>query len=279
MIFKGKTNEYLQIVEIQCNNGLVTREPLESPLTFLWFQEDQQIINIDNVDYTTKKNQIFCLTEFHKVNIQEICNAKMICFNRSFYCILDHDNQVGCKGILFFGASQLPIIDIRDQDLEKFQTIWKMFELEMEDHDDLQLEMLQSMLKRFIILCTRVYKAQQNYSPLNNTKVDLIREFNFLVEQHFRTIHTVAEYAAMLHKSPKTLSNLFSKVADKSPLQYIHHRKMLEAKRLLGYTNKSVKEIAYEIGFEDVQTFGRFFKKMEGMSPTDFKEKTNPKST
>lgn len=272
MIFKGNTNEYLQIEQFHCNDGFAPKENLDSPLTFIWFEKDDQKITVDNIEYETSSNQIVCLTEFHKVDIEEVCNAKMIRFNRSFYCVLDHDSTVGCKGILFFGASQLPIINIPKIELLKFQTIWNMFEIEIQSNDELQLEMLQSMLKRFIILCTRIYKTQQNYNSLETVKVDIVREYNFLVEQNFRTKHTVAEYAAMLNKSPKTLSNLFSKIAEKSPLHFIQDRKMLEARRLLRFTDKSVKEIAYEIGFEDLQTFGRFFKKQEGLSPTKFKE-------
>jgi len=75
----------------------------------------------------------------------------------------------------------------------------------------------------------------------------------------------------LLNKSPKTLSNVFSKIGQKTPLQYINDRKMLEARRLLKYTDKSVKEITYELGYEDVQTFSRFFKKQEGISPTYFR--------
>jgi AraC-like DNA-binding protein len=48
---------------------------------------------------------------------------------------------------------------------------------------------------------------------------------------------------------------------------------MLEARRLLKYTDKSIKEIAFEIGFEEIQTFSRFFKNYEGVSPSDFREK------
>lgn len=271
MIFRGKTDEYLQLENIQCDKDYRQREPLESPLTFIWFQNDNQSITIDSVEYQSSANQIICLTEFHKVDIADLCNARLLRFNRSFYCVIDHDSEVGCKGILFFGASQLPKFVIPDEELEKFETIWKMFELEIQSHDDLQLEMLQSMLKRFVILCTRTYKSQNNYTTLNNGKIDIVREYNFLVEQNFKTIHTVAEYASLLNKSPKTLSNLFSKLADKTPLQYIQDRRLLEAKRLLNFSDMNVKEIAYEIGFEDSQTFGRFFKKMEGVSPTEFK--------
>jgi len=93
-----------------------------------------------------------------------------------------------------------------------------------------------------------------------------------LVEQHFKTKHTVAEYAELLYKSPKTLSNIFLKMGSKTPLQYIQERKLLEAKRRLRYSNMQIQEIAYEIGYEDIQAFSRFFKKKVGISPSKFKE-------
>lgn len=242
-------------------------------LTVLWFLEGSNRITIDSVTYDMEPNTALFLTEFHQTRDLQIQKARILQFNRPFYCILDHDTEIGCKGILFFGASTVPIISFDKDEQEKMETVWKMLQWELsEAKDNLQLEMLQSMLKRFLILCTRLYKNQHHYEVLDNTKLDVVREFNFLVEQHYRTKHTVADYADLLHKSPKTLSNLFAKLADKTPLQYIHDRKMLEAKRLLRYTDKSIKEVAYGIGFEDLQTFGRFFKKQEGQSPSEFRE-------
>jgi AraC family transcriptional regulator, transcriptional activator of pobA len=273
MIYKGKTTEYLELKNIHSNNCFAKNDIIESPLIFLWFEKDENKIKIDGIEYTFNKNQIVSLTEFHNVDIATVCNAKMIRFNRSFYCIIDHDSEIGCRGVLFFGASQLPVFTIPNEELEKFEIIWRMFELELKSKDALQFEMLQSMLKRFIIMCTRLYKLQENYTKIDAKQVDIVRDYNFLVEQHFKTKHTVAEYALLLNKSPKTLSNLFLKLHKKSPLQFIKERKLLEAKRLLLYTTLSVKEIAYEIGFEDVQTFGRFFKNAMNLSPTDFKKK------
>lgn len=272
MIYKGQTNEYLQLENIHSYNCFRQDKPIESSLTFLWFEQDDNNVIIDGKDCIFHKNEIVSLTEFHKVDMSKVCNAKMIRFNRSFYCIIDHDSEVGCKGVLFFGASQLPKFIIPDEDVEKFITVWKMFEIEIQSKDALQLEMLQSILKRFIIMCTRIYKQQENYAKISEPNIDIVREYNFLVEQYFKTKHTVAEYASMLNKSPKTLSNLFSKISTKSPLQFIHDRKILEAKRLLHYTDKTVSDIAYEIGFEELQSFGRFFKNSEGISPSEFRQ-------
>jgi AraC family transcriptional regulator, transcriptional activator of pobA len=137
MIYKGQAKEYLQLEKIHNNNCFVQKEPMDSPLTFVWFEQDSSKITIDDIEYTFSKNQIVSLTEFHKVDISGICNAKMLRFNRSFYCIIDHDSAVGCKGILFFGASQLPVLNIPDDELEKFDIIWKMFQIEMVAKDEL----------------------------------------------------------------------------------------------------------------------------------------------
>jgi AraC-like DNA-binding protein len=96
-----------------------------------------------------------------------------------------------------------------------------------------------------------------------------VREYNYLVESNFKTKHQVADYAEM-NKSPKHYL-IYSKNNEKSPLQIIQDRTILEARRLLRYSDKSIKEIAYEIGYEDIQSFSRFFKKIEGVSPSDFK--------
>ena len=92
------------------------------------------------------------------------------------------------------------------------------------------------------------------------------------METNFKTKKQVADYAEMLNKSPKTLSNLFKKYNEKSPLQIIQDRTILEARRLLRHSDQSIKEIAYEIGYEDIQSFSRFFKKLEGVSPSEFKK-------
>ncbi len=213
-----------------------------------------------------------CLTEFHRVEADHFEKIRLIRFNRPFYCIKDHDDEVSCKGLLFYTAMQPPVITIPKSETEKFEILWEMFLIEMGTADNLQFEMLQMMLKRFIILCTRIYKAER---PLLNVKAntwDIIREFNFLVEIHFREKHSVAAYASLLNKSPKTLSNYFLREGTESPLQIIQERIMLEARRLLRYSDKSVKEIAYEIGYEDVQAFSRAFRQKEGIYPSSFRE-------
>lgn len=274
MEFKGKDNEYLLLETINKANCHLLKQSLASGLTLAWNTAAPSTLRIDGIKHTLQANQVICLTEMHKVEVEQIDTLRLVRFNRSFFCVIDHDSEVGCKGILFFGASQVPILNIPKADQEKFDLLWRVFKIEMESHDSLQIDMLQMMLKRLLILCTRLYKEQKQMGKIENNRMELIREFNFLVEMHFKTKHSVAEYAAMLNRSPKTLSNLFAQYHHKSPLQIIQERKLLEARRLLRYTDRAVKEVAFETGFEDVQAFSRFFKTKEGVSPTEFKQKT-----
>lgn len=271
MTYSGINNEYIKLENINSKEQILFDKTLDSPLTILWIKEENSLIEFEGKSYELKKDSVICLTKFQELKFISLQKASSIKFNREFYCVLDHDTEVSCKGVLFFGANQLPYFQIPEDELETFKTVWRMFELEMQTKDELQLEMLQAMLKRFLILCTRIYKNTYQLSKLQIEESDILREFNYLVEQNFRQKHTVQEYAELLNKSPKTLSNLFSRISEKSPLQIIHERLAIEARRLLIYSDKSIKEIALSLNFEDIQTFSRFFKKMEKTSPSNFK--------
>ncbi|WP_130734081.1 AraC family transcriptional regulator [Flavobacterium sp. J27] len=272
MIYTGQINEFIRLEEITPNNCELLKEKIKEGLSIIWAVEALHI-KVDGVVTLVKENEIIFVTEYHNVEIVQVQKVRLIRFNRAFYCILDHDSEVGCKGVLFFGAAQLAKIEIPNLEFEKFETLWKMFVIEMLSKDDLKSEMLQMMLKRLLILCIRIYKEQAELTHFDKQQFDIVREYNYLVEIHFRSKHQVSDYAVLLHKSPKTLSNVFKKVGKKTPLQIIQDRIMLESIRLLRYTDKSIKEITYEVGYEDIQTFSRFFKKIEGVSPSEFKKK------
>jgi AraC family transcriptional regulator, transcriptional activator of pobA len=271
MKYQGKSYEFLFLEHVSGKAPIEFKMPLASGLMFLWFKKKQKI-QVDGQSIELFPNQIVCTTELHRVETTTFNEVRLIRFNRSFYCIKDHDNEVSCKGLLFYNASRPSIITLPKGEQRKFEMLWEMFSIEMNTADSLQFEMLQMMLKRFIILCTRLYKMQNDLWTLKTKSVDLLRDFNFLVEQHFKKHHQVATYAHMLHKSPKTLANFFAQNGMDSPLHIIQERIMLEARRLLRYTDKPIKEIAYEIGYEDVQTFSRAFRQKEGMAPSELRE-------
>jgi AraC-like DNA-binding protein len=242
-------------------------------LTIAWTRGEKQQVTIDEVDYEFPANTILCLMVNEAFHFEHPRTIVAWQFNREFYCIVNHDKEVSCVGFLFYGSAQKMFICMEERDREKIDSLMQVFIDELEQKDHIQGEMLQVMLKRLIIIVTRLAREQYiDEEELSGDKLDTIRHYNFLVEQHYRKHHGVKFYAEQLNKSPKTLSNLFALYNHKSPLLVIHERIIQEAKRLLIYTGKTAKEIAYYLGFEDAGHFGKFFKKQVGQSPSDFKE-------
>ena len=160
---------------------------------------------------------------------------------------------------------------LNEKERKELDTITEALENEFTVSDSLQEEMLRILLKRFIIQCTRIARHRMNITREKESGFEIVRQYYNLVDEHYRTKKQVQDYADMLHKSPKTLSNIFSTCKLPSPLRVIHERVEAEAKRLLLYSNKSAKEIADILGFEDQASFSRFFKNMTGQSAVQFR--------
>jgi AraC family transcriptional activator of pobA len=96
--------------------------------------------------------------------------------------------------------------------------------------------------------------------------------FSRLVEQHFREHWSVARYAAELAITAAQLNNVCRRSLGCTALEHVHRRVLLEAKRNLIYTTMTVAQIADLLGFSDVAYFSRFFRRLERVSPRDFRQ-------
>lgn len=270
MVFKNNYDEYLCLMELSRENSSIVLDTGETDKTLIWNTGAYLKISIDKVPYQLSEGEIIFLTEFHKIDSIELSTARMVRFNKAFFCMIDQDNQVGSKGLLFYGAEHVQIVTPEPAN-DDFEGAWKIFYNEMQRKDVLQKEMLETMLKRLLILSVRLLRNSTYLHQLESSQVEIIREFNYLVENHFYELHDLSSYASKLNKSPKTLSNLFAH-SNRSPLQVIHDRILIHAKRQISYTNLSIKEVAHQLGYNDIQTFSRFFKKREGMSPSQYRD-------
>ena len=271
MQYRGKLNEYFHLDTIKSEDALWLNYFKGSCLRIFWNDSEDTILIIDGVEYPLLQNQILFLRDMHDIVISKINEINLVRFNREFYSSEFFDKEIGCNGVLFFANAKIPIITLEGQHLHKFKLLWAVFLSEFETTDNLQPQMLLMLLKRFIILSTRIYKVQNNNIQLHVTKLDAIREFNLLVEMHYKNKHSVLQYADLMNKPAKSLTNLFALHSEKTPLKVIQDRIHIEAKRQLLFTQKIVKVIAFELGFEDLQSFSRFFKNKEGLSPKDFR--------
>lgn len=99
----------------------------------------------------------------------------------------------------------------------------------------------------------------------------LVARFRALIEDRYRTRDSVDDYARACHVSPKRLRAACQRVAGASPARLITSRLALEAKRLLLYSDMTIAETAYYLGFDDPAYFSRIFTKEAGLSPRAFR--------
>ncbi|MBP3534514.1 MAG: AraC family transcriptional regulator [Muribaculaceae bacterium] len=95
-------------------------------------------------------------------------------------------------------------------------------------------------------------------------------EFVRLVQKHFRLEHSVRFYANKLCISPKYLSLVVKESTGRSAAEIIDEFLLLEAKNLLRYSGKNIQQVAYELNFSNQSSFGKYFKHLTGMSPSEF---------
>ncbi len=232
-------------------------------------------LTVDFNHYKTKKYSLFFLTNQH-LNFQKGKDESVLLFyNRDFYCIQIHDKEVACDGLLFHNVFEIPFVELDPSETTLIKGLFQNIQDELEWKDSSAEEMIRTYVKQIIIRATRKWKKQNLENDtlrIPGNELDVFRDFSRHLEIHFREKHNVADYADLLHMAPKTLTHKFKNLNLDSPNQFIINRILLEAKRLLLYTDKPVKEIAYDLGYEDPAYFNRLFTNKTGNTPANFKK-------
>ncbi|KPH11564.1 AraC family transcriptional regulator [Chryseobacterium sp. ERMR1:04] len=233
-------------------------------------------LTVDFNHYKTEAPTLFFLTyQYFDIKNGNAEAASLLYYNRDFYCIQIHDKEVACDGLLFHNIFEIPKVDLDDSESMIIKNLFQNIQEELEWKESSSEEMIRTYLKQVIIRATRKWKKQNldnDTVKILSNELDVFRDFSRHLEIHFREKHNVADYAELLHLAPKTLTHKFKSLHLDSPNQFIINRILLEAKRLLFYTDKPVKEIAYDLGYEDPAYFNRLFTNKIGNTPVNFKK-------
>jgi len=137
-------------------------------------------------------------------------------------------------------------------------------------------KLIVANIELFLDYCLRFYERQ--FSTRNNAHKSIIERFEELLNDYFRSEKpqvlaspTVGHCAEALHLSPNYFGDLIKKETGKSPQEYIQLKIIDMAKKKILGSDKSVNEIAYELGFKYSQHFSRFFKKHTRQSPNEYR--------
>jgi AraC-like DNA-binding protein len=118
-------------------------------------------------------------------------------------------------------------------------------------------------------------RLRSGAEPPDNAAARLCREFHLLLERNVHARTTPRKLAATLGVSTDHLSAALRGVTGKSAARHIHDRLLLEARRLLAHSHLDVAEIAWHLGYDDASYFGRIFRRHEGITPGQFRNRFN----
>jgi len=174
---------------------------------------------------------------------------------------------------LFRESDETPPLPLSESVSLRLMTFTDAMNKAFESSDELKFEIIGAYLKLFLIECNGLCVLTPDTNTQNiEVGRALVQRFKELVEEHFTEWHQVKDYAKELNISPGYLNEVISSAIHNPAKEYIQNRLVLETKRLSVFTNKSIKEIGYELGFDDPSHFSKFFKTFTGNSIQEFKE-------
>ncbi len=128
----------------------------------------------------------------------------------------------------------------------------------------------RNLLQNFLI---QLERTKRQKTQINCTEsFNLYLQFRELIEKNINYKLRVADVCDELHVSPKQLNAALQQIIGNTAKQYLEDRVVLEMKRLLAFSSLSVKEIAYEMGFDDPTNFTKYFKSRVNTLPSDYQK-------
>lgn len=180
-------------------------------------------------------------------------------------------------GESFVEHMQVPILHLSSEELQIVLDYIKMIHRAMADkfNATLSRHIVSSMTTAFfyqtmLFVYRKVHVS--NRESVGPRRMNYVQDFLRLVHIYFTKERSVSFYASQLFISPKYLSLLVKEATGRSAARWIDHFVIMEAKNMLRYSGKNVQQVAYALNFPNQSAFGKYFKHLTGLSPTDYQK-------
>ncbi|WP_265131421.1 helix-turn-helix domain-containing protein [Chryseobacterium oranimense] len=254
------------------NNSYFDHIQRNNYFTLILITSGEGVATVDLCDYSFKENTLFAFYPYQPFMLQA---AKPIMgisiqFHHDFFCIYRHHKEIAANGILFNNIYQQPFIVLNEFSKSSILNLINGIANELKNDAFRKDEVLISYLKILLVTATRIKLEQQtvqNSETANIKQQFIIQNLKNAIEDNFRTKHSASDYADLLNQTPASLARITKSHFNKTLSDLITERIIIEAKRELYLTDKTIKEIAYELGYEDEYYFSRLFKNKADISP------------
>lgn len=216
--------------------------------------------------------------QVHLISREENYHGFLIMFSREFYSSDFIKKDMLFDLPYFNNNTSKPILDLENREFIEFLEIIKTMIRENAHDYELRANILRSYLHIFLLKCKAAFLEQRTTTTsVADISYITVNQFKILIEKCYKELHFVREYAELLALSPVQLNKMVKQITGKNASDMIINRIILEAKRLLNFTELSNKEIAYQMNYEDPSYFSRIFRKKTGITPSDFRNNLQKK--
>ena len=232
-------------------------------------------LQIELEKYTISNKTAICISPYQPYSLKSIKNVSgvVLNFHSDFFCTYKHQNEIETEGVLFHNIFGRTFFNLSNE--ETLLNIITQMELEIAQGNIGQHESLVSYLKIFLISILRIKKLEANSSETaskENSKPQILQSLIYSIETNYKEKHTPKDYSEILNISSSVLSKLVKEYFNKTLTKLITERIIVEAKRELYLTSKTIKEVSFLLGYDDEYYFSRFFKKQVGVSPNMYRK-------
>ncbi len=222
-----------------------------------------------------RSHSLLCIDSdrIHQFDQLRQYEGSVLIFTEDFFCVSVSDTKFLRTTILFNDLTDTADFQPEAGVMARLKAICAEIDDELrQPTDSAQHSLIQNLLHNFLLIADRE-KRRQGFSELKKgPDLDYTLLFRDLLEQDFVTAKTVGAYAGKLHVSAKRLGQATARVLGKTPKQLIDERVLLAAKRLLVHGSESIKEVGFQIGFDEPTNFIKYFRKHTGKTPVEFRE-------
>lgn len=260
------TNEYIEIM-MRSNKNVVHRDDY---YMFLFTESGSAIFTVDFENVQLYPESIFYIRP------GQIHFASSIREIKGWFLAIDSMLVENQYKILFEGQfSTQKSISLTATIMERIGKTAQLLNSTIQANPTLfSNDIILNLANTFIGLIAEQYAERQESLQHNKSRSALIvHKFKGLLSENFRTVKRPSQYAEILNYSLSHLNESVKNITGFSVSYWIHQQVVLEAKRMLYYTDMDVKEIAFKLGYEDHTYFSRLFSNVAGISPKAFRNK------
>lgn len=238
----------------------------------IWIREGSGVLFVDMHAYTICSDTIYCIKPGQAVKFEhtEGMDGYTLSFSSDFL-MAGTEMEPLFHSAFFHPLSPFSIIQVENRLKPEMLEITEKMIMEFSNTYPGKKEILRGLLKIFLVYLNR----QQEGSPSKHIHPDqsgLATMFFNVLEKNFAIRKMVSDYARYLSVTPNYLNETVKRASGFPASYHIRQRIILEAKRKAAYVRMSMKEIAYDLGFDDVSHFSKYFKNGVGISFSDFKK-------